>query len=79
MSDLQCMVPDPFSCHASWLQDWELTHAIVSFEGWMYPLLIGKGGGRIKELEKTLGTQLTVDREAGLIKVCCVICWCFVG
>lgn len=28
------------------VQEWELTHAIVSFESWMFPLLIGKGGGR---------------------------------
>lgn len=28
------------------MQEWELTHAIVSFESWIFPLLIGKGGGR---------------------------------
>lgn len=51
------------------LAEWATKHATVAFEGWMLPYLIGKGGSKLKEVEKASGASIDVDRESGVAKI----------
>lgn len=53
----------------SFLQDWEQSHARVHFESWMLPYLLGKGGAKVKELQKRTGVNVEFDREAAVVRL----------
>ena len=50
-----------------WLKTWGESHARVAFEGWMLPYLMGKGGGKVKELQKRTGAAVEIDREGCVV------------
>jgi transcription antitermination factor NusA-like protein len=51
------------------LETWLARHANVPVEAWMLPVLIGKGGSKIRELEKSTETTVDVDREGGQLRL----------
>ncbi len=66
---VQAVAAAPAAVEA-FLKEWAATRAEVPFDGaWMLPILVGKGGSKVKELEKAHGVTVAVDREGGVIRL----------
>ena len=48
---------------------WSQSHARVPFEPWMLPYILGKAGSKVKELEKSMGVAVEIDRDASVVSL----------
>lgn len=48
---------------------WSSKHAVVKLDKWMLPSVIGKGGTKLKELEKASSVSIDIDKEASVAKI----------